>query len=417
MSFSRDKNNKNVALTRRGFLGASAGISALAITGNSALSETISSGYSSATISDIHGWGRDPGFADVGFNENPYGPSPRAVRVVNDSIMDVNRYDFGAYTKLENAIGEYLGLERNEDLSSGGNPLFGQGFYPVYAEGGSSFILDQITMIYGLEGGSGESIESEPGDGAVTRAAYSLRNRYGAEINIKRIPATKEFVHDLEAMKNAVTDKTTLLVITNPNNPTGTILSYQEIESFINGIPESVTIIIDEAYIHYAREENYVSGISLSQKYKNVIVTRTFSKMYGLAGLRIGYAVGDRSVMSELRAAGNGWGISNVSCYAAMAALKDKSFVRQVKRLTNETKDYFYGELDSLGLTYTPSHSNFILVNVNDDAREFQKKLMKRNVRVRAYDNDAIRNHIRVSVGTLDEMQATVNVLQDLLKT
>ena len=97
--------------------------------------------------------------------------------------------------------------------------------------------------------------------------------------------------------------------------------------------------------------------------------------------------------------------------------IRDRSFVRQVKRLTNETKDYFYGELDSLGLTYTPSHSNFILVNVNEDAREFQKKLMKRNVRVRAYDNDAIRNYIRVSVGTLDEMQATVNVLQDLLKT
>ena len=168
MPFSRDKNNKSLALTRRGFLGASAGISSLAITGNSALSETISSGYSSATISDIHGWGRDPGFADVGFNENPYGPSPRAVRVVNDSIMDVNRYDFGAYTKLENAIGEYLGLERNEDLSSGGNPLFGQGFYPVYAEGGSSFILDQITMIYGLKGGSGEIIEIDPGYGAIT---------------------------------------------------------------------------------------------------------------------------------------------------------------------------------------------------------------------------------------------------------
>ena len=222
---------------------------------------------------------------------------------------------------------------------------------------------------------------------------------------------------DINDIESKITSKTRGILVINPNNPTGTILSYQEIESFINAIPESITIIIDEAYIHYAMEENYVSGISLSQKYKNVIVTRTFSKMYGLAGLRIGYAVGDRSIMSELRAAGNGWGISSVSCYAAMAALKDKSFVRQVKRLTNETKDYFYGELDSLGLSYIPSHSNFILVNVNEDAREFQKKLLKRNVRVRAYDNDTIRNYIRVSVGTLDEMQASVNVLKDLLKT
>ena len=415
---SPDKNNTNKSkLTRRGFLGAGAGISSLALANNKLLAETISSVYTSKGVNEIHGWGSPSGIVSIGFNENPYGPSPRAIRAVTDSIMDVNRYDFGAYTKLENAIGEYLGLERNEDLNSDGNPLFGKSLYPIYVEGGSSFILNQVTMIYGVRNGAGEIIEIDPGYGGVTRAAISLRSRYGVEIKIKKIPTTTEFVHDLKAMEDAVTDKTTLIVITNPNNPTGTILSYEEIEQFINNIPESVTVILDEAYIHFAREHNYESGISLSQKYKNVIVTRTFSKMYGLAGMRIGYAVADQSVISELRAAGNSWGLASVNCYAAMAALKDLSFVRQVRRLTDETKDYFYNELDNLGLNYIPSHSSFVLVKVNEDAQIFQKKLLERNVRVRAYDNDAIRNYIRVSVGTLDEMQATVNVLQDLLKT
>jgi len=138
--------------------------------------------------------------------------------------------------------------------------------------------------------------------------------------------------------------------------------------------------------------------------------------MYGLAAMRIGYAVANKSIISDLRASGNSWGLPSINCYAAAAALKDLSFTRQVKRLTDETKDYFYRELDMLGLSYIPSHSSFVLVNVPEDAQTFQKKLMEKNVRVRAYDNNAIKNYIRVTLGTLDEMQVTVDVMKDVLK-
>jgi len=137
--------------------------------------------------------------------------------------------------------------------------------------------------------------------------------------------------------------------------------------------------------------------------------------MYGLAAMRIGYAVANKSIISNLRASGNSWGLPSINCYAAAAALKDLSFTRQVKRLTDETKDYFYSELDMLGLSYIPSHSSFVLVDIKEDAQAFQKKLMEKNIRVRAYDNDAIKNYIRVTLGTLDEMQVTVNVIKEVL--
>ena len=119
----------------------------------------------------------------------------------------------------------------------------------------------------------------------------------GAEVKINIVPATTELKHDLDAMLKAITNNTTLIVITNPNNPTGTILSYDEIKRFVDAVPKNILVLIDEAYIHFVREENYQTAVSLSQEYKNVIVTRTFSKMYGMAGLRVGYAVGNPLIM------------------------------------------------------------------------------------------------------------------------
>ena len=140
-------------------------------------------------------------------------------------------------------------------------------------------------------------------------------------------------------------------------------------------------ILIDEAYIHFVREENYQTAVKLSQEYKNVIVTRTFSKMYGMAGLRVGYAVGDPSIMSELRTLGNSLGVGSINCYAAIAALEDDAYVRHVKRLTNASKDYFYQNLENLGLSYIPSHSSFVMVNVNQNGQKLARKLLEKNIK------------------------------------
>jgi histidinol-phosphate aminotransferase len=226
----------------------------------------------------------------------------------------------------------------------------------------------------------------------------------------------KDLKFNPEKILSLITDKTRLLILINPNNPTGTILPYDEIRRFVDAVPENIMVLIDEAYIHFVREENYQTAVKLSQEYKNVIVTRTFSKMYGMAGLRVGYAVGHKSIMSELRAAGNSGGIGSINCYAAIAALKDTAFVRHVKRLTNASKDYFYQELENLGLSYVPSHSSFVMVNVNQNGQALRQKLLARNIKVRTYGSSIIKNYIRFSIGTLDEMQATVGVLTEEIK-
>ena len=193
--------------------------------------------------------------------------------------MDANRYDFSSPMKLNTSIGEYHGLPKVERETTWWGP---SSFYPVYCEGGSSYILRQVAVHYGIRNGVGEIIEAIPAYGAISREINNYSRRVGAEVNIKRIETTKNFKHDLGKMLDAVTPETTLIVITNPNNPTGTIVSHEEIESFVEAVPENVIILIDEAYIDFVREPGYQDCIDLSQKYNNVIVTRTFSKVFGL---------------------------------------------------------------------------------------------------------------------------------------
>ncbi len=417
MNISSAKKDKHL-LSRRGFLnGAIAGTGTIILSDRLAIAQNMLMGSSELSINDVQGWGEKPGFVNIGMNENPHGPSPMAIRAVADNLMDANRYDFSSPMKLNTSIGEYHGLPKVERETTWWGP---SSFYPVYCEGGSSYILRQIAVHYGIRNGVGEIIEAIPAYGAISREINNYSRRVGAEVNIKRIETTKNFKHDLGKMLDAVTSETTLIVITNPNNPTGTIVSHEEIESFVEAVPENIIILIDEAYIDFVREPGYQDCIDLSQKYNNVIVTRTFSKVFGLAGMRVGYAVGNIDLMEDLSSFGNSGGIGSINCYAAIAALKDRAFVRRVLRVTNEMKEYFYTELESIGLDYIPSHSNFVLANVGQDGAELQKKMFTRNIqlsRLGMATNARLKNYIRVTMGTPDEMQVAVRILKEELAT
>jgi len=415
MNISSVKKDKNLLSRRRFLNGAIAGTGTIILSDRLAIAQNMLMGSSELSINDIQGWGEKPGFVNIGMNENPHGPSPMAIRAVADNLMDTNRYDFGSPIKLNTSVGEYHGLPKLERETTGWGP---SSYYPVYVEGGSSYILRQVAVHYGIRNGVGEIIEAIPGYGGISREINNHSRRVGSEVNIKRIETTKDLKHDLGKMLDAVTSETTLIVITNPNNPTGTIVSHEEIESFVEAVPENIIILIDEAYIDFVREPGYQDCIDLSQKYNNVIVTRTFSKVFGLAGMRVGYAVGNIDLMEDLSSFGNSGGIGSINCYAAIAALKDRAFVRRVLRITNEMKEYFYTELESIGLDYIPSHSNFVLVNVGQDGAEVQKKMFTRNIqlsRLGLANNERLENYIRVTMGTPDEMQVAVRVLKEEL--
>lgn len=395
---------------RRRFLAGAAALGSLSVADRLALAQSIAGGPA-LTAEDIRGWGEVPGVIDIGDNENPFGPSPMAVRAVAERLLDVNRYDFGATREVANAVGRHHDLPEPPPAPH----RFAPSGYPVYVEGGSSFILRLVAERYGVRDGTGEIIEANPGYGGVTRFVERYRDRVGAEITLKRVPTTGDFKHDLDAMLDAVTENTTLVVITNPNNPTGTIVPQADLERFAAAVPRRVTVLIDEAYIHFVREPNYGDSVPLTQQYDNVIVTRTFSKVYGLAGLRIGYAVANADTIEHLRFFGNGGGIGSVNCYAAIAALEDQSFVRRVRRTTNDVKDYFYAELDRLDLSYTPSHSSFVLVDAGRDGKELQQRMAARNVllsRLGMDGNPRLTNFIRFSMGTPEEVQVAVAALR-----
>jgi histidinol-phosphate aminotransferase len=379
-----------------------------------ALAQSIVSANAPITVDEIQGWGEVPGVVDIGDNENPYGPSPMAIRAVADGLLDVNRYNFGSSRMLETAIGEFHGFPVPPPAAH----RFAPSGYPVYVEGGSSFILKQLAVRYGVAGGKGELIEALPAYGGVTRFVGAYSRLFGEEITVTRVPTTSGFKHDLDAMLAAITPKTTLIVVTNPNNPTGTIVPQADIARFVEAVPKNVMILIDEAYVHFVREPGYEDSIALSQQHKNVLVARTFSKIYGIAGLRVGYVVGDLDLINELKFFGNSSGIGTLNCYAAIAALEDRAFVRHVKRLTNNVKDYFYAELDGLGLTYVPSHSSFVLVNAGQNGAELYKRMAARNIKLSRLGMDGnplLDNYVRFTMGTHDEVQVAVSALKEEL--
>ena len=372
--------------------------------------------------SDVRGYGVDPGFVNIGSNENPLGASPRALAAITENLHKVNRYDFGVDLPIRlNRMHDVPGVEDFE-LDFGNMRAFMKfrEMNRVMVTPGSGPILQALAVIAASEGG--ECIEAVPGYGQVSRAFQSFQMA-GKEVKVVRVPTTGEFVHDLDAMKAAITPKTTLITITNPNNPTGTVVPYDALAAFVDAVPPHAILLIDEAYIHFVRDPNYQDAVKLALERENVIVARTFSKIFGLAGMRIGYAIGSQRMMDMLMLTQGffGGGLSTLGMHAALAAMDDHDFVDRTKRVVNDGKDYLAAEFDRLGLAYTPSDGNFMIVDVGRTSGRMSGELRQRGVSVRAgsvyrtREIDLLGNHLRVTIGKPDELEVFVNELEGIL--
>ena len=406
----------NIGLSRRNFLtGTAAGIGTLALADRMAIAQGMLSG-ASLTPADIQGWGVPAGRVAIGSNENPWGPSPLAIRAVADDMLNLNRYDWSAVRELVAAISDSHGFPEPPPPET----PFGPTGYPVHAEAGSSFILRLIALNIGVQDGAGEIIEADPAYGSVSRIGVAYGRATGTEVSAIRVPLTNDHKHDLDAMREAVSDRTTLVVITNPNNPTGTIIPQEDIEAFVASVPGHVTVFVDEAYMQFNRIPGNLGSAGLAAKNPRVIVSRTFSKAFGLAGLRVGYAIAHPDVVSRLAMFGNSGGIGRINARAAIAALGDHSFVRMVIKRTNEGKAFFYDAMNRLGLEYIESHSSFVLVNAGQDGKALAERMMKRNVqlsRLGVGTNPDYANYVRFTMGTMEELEVAVNVLEEELAT
>mgnify|MGYP000895818470 CR=1 FL=1 len=414
MNMSSVKKDKNL-LSRRGFLnGAIAGTGTIILSDRLAIAQNMLMGSSELSINDVQGWGEKPGFVNIGMNENPHGPSPMAIRAVADNLMDANRYDFSSPMKLNTSIGEYHGLPKVERETTWWGP---SSFYPVYCEGGSSFILRQIAVHHGIRNGVGEIIEAIPAYGAISREINNYSRRVGAEVNIKRIETTKDFKHDLGKMLDAVTSETTLIVITNPNNPTGKVLDPNKLREFCIKASKKTLVLVDEAYNELIDEPPKHSMIPLVKAGHNVIVARTFSKIYGLAGMRVGYLIASEENTEWINRYGmGGYTLNQAGLAAAIASYNDDAFLTFSKEKIYEGKSMVMDAVKANGLTALPSSTNFIFVNLGDgNAEYFRQAMAEQDVLIRGiyrtYDNWS-----RVSMGKIGDVKRYVDAMPSALE-
>jgi histidinol-phosphate aminotransferase len=325
-------------------------------------------------------------------NENPLGPSPKAVEAVKNAVAESNRYPDGGTHLLRAKLARLHGVALDQ--------LF-MGF-------GSSEIIDLAARILLSRGKTGVTSHG-------SYAPFSLAIRAsGAEL--VRVPQ-REFAFDLQAIADAVAAnrETCIVYLANPNNPTGTAFGAAELQEFLRRVPADVLVVLDEAYIHYAERSDMPDSVQLFREHKNLLIMRTFSKVYGLAGLRVGYGIGDTPVLDAMNKLRTPFNLTGVSQAAAMAALDDAEHVsRSIQENAAERARLTKG-LTDLGLRPVRSHANFIFIDIGPEAQELCDELLHEGVIVRPLGWMGFPEAMRVSVGVASENEELLAVMSRLL--
>jgi histidinol-phosphate aminotransferase len=336
-----------------------------------------------------------PGMArvvDLSSNENPLGPSPRAMAALREAVATVNRYPDASGTDLKAALaGKWDVRPEQIALGNGADEWM---LLLCLAFAGPE---DEVVMAHG------------------SFISYLLRT---AEVGAKavRVPL-REYTHDLEAMAEATTERTRLVFVCNPNNPTGTMVSAEQLEAFLQRIPERVAVVVDEAYYEYVSDGQRPRTLeAIRGGRENLIVLRSFSKVYGLAGLRVGYMLAHEKVIDYMERARPPFNVNSLAQVAALAALGDEEHVRRSVEANQAAKAFFCRALDALGVPYTPSHTNFLAVDVGRPASQVSGPLLERGFLTTALDNWGVPHHLRFSFGTPEENEDFVAALGEVLR-
>lgn len=320
-------------------------------------------------------------------NENPYGFSPKAKQVIADSVGLGNQYaDRGRIAELTRMIADREGLEPE-------NVVLGSG---------SGEVLCMTGAAYG--GPAGEIVAPD--------LTFPLLFRYAENFGTKvfEVPLNERHEHDLEKMAGRVTDRTTLVYVCNPNNPTGTYLPAKTVRDFCETVSKKAPVFVDEAYLEYTEEFPRNSMVDLVRRGRDIIVSRTFSKIYGMAGMRIGYGLAPKKIAERLARMRMTW-FNSLGVEAAVAAYRDTDFIRESRRRNGHVREYLYGEFKSLGMPFAESHGNFIWVRVGPSNRDLGEKMLPAGLLVR----NAPAPHeewARITIGTADQMKRFIDVLR-----
>ena len=330
------------------------------------------------------------GSIKIASNENPLGPSKLAAKAAMNAINEVNRYPDGDCFYLKKKLAGKLGVNES-------NLIIGNGSNEVIEIIARTYLSDDDEAIYGEHAFIVYPI--------ITQAV-------GAKHVVSPMP---DLVHNLDDFATRITEKTKIIFLANPNNPTGTIFKREEFDKFLNRVPDEVIVIVDEAYFEYVDDTEYTDSLRYQQNRNNIITVRTFSKIHGLAGLRVGYGVGSEDIISYVNRVREPFNVNSIAQAAAEAALDDNEHIEKTKAVNRAGLDYLAEQLNKIGVKYTPSFTNFILINLEDDVMPIYNKLLNEGVIVRPVGGYGLKNHLRVSVGLESENKRFILTLKKVL--
>jgi histidinol-phosphate aminotransferase len=336
---------------------------------------------------------RELGISDsvkLASNENPLGCSEKAKAAMQGELPEAARYPDGGGFALRQALAAKHGVEAN----------------CITLGNGSNDVLDMIARVFLAPGY--ESLFSQH-----AFAVYPISSQ-AVGATLKMAPAV-DYGHDLEAMLNMVGDKTRVVWVANPNNPTGTWLNAEALENFVAAIPRNVIVVVDEAYVEYVDEPDYPDASKWLQKYPNLIVTRTFSKAYGLASVRVGYGLSHPDVADLLNRVRQPFNVNSMALAAALAALDDQDFIQQSVETNRKGMAQLVAGCEQMGLEYIPSVGNFITVDVGRPVEEVDQALLREGCIGRPVANYGLPNHLRITVGSEAENQRFLDAMKKVL--
>jgi histidinol-phosphate aminotransferase len=320
-------------------------------------------------------------------NENPLGPSPKAVQAMRAALGNAHLYPDGGGFYLRKVVATKLGIApKNVILGNGSNEILEFLGHAFLSPGDEVIACQYAFVIYKL-----------------------IATSFGARTI--EVPSP-DYQHDLGGMLEAITPKTRLIFVPNPNNPTGTLISQRKIDHFMSRVPEKVIVVFDEAYFEFL--DRPPDTLRFVGEGRNIVVLRTFSKIHGLAGLRIGYAIGPADLIEVLHKTRQPFNVNSIAQAGALAALEDDQHQRETKRVIDEGRAYLHEQFAKMKIPFVPGTANFVMVNVGDGYAVFEQ-LLRRKIIVRPLKGYELPEWVRISVGTMEENKKCVAALKEVL--
>jgi histidinol-phosphate aminotransferase len=324
-------------------------------------------------------------------NENPLGPSPLAIAAIQKSLKEANLYPDNGCHYLKERLAEYLHVQPD-------NLRIGNGSSELILLLGLAFLNPEDTLV-------------------MSQSSFIFAKIVTQTIGCQLVEVPlKEYRHDLDAILRSLTPCTKIVYLDNPMNPIGSMTTHGEMSAFLDRLPEDIVLVLDEAYHDYVNDGDYPQSMSFLEERKNVMVLRTFSKMYGLAGLRVGYCVAKEEFIQALDRVSPPFSVNRLGQMGAAAALDDNDHIQKTKELSEKGKQFLYRHFEELGIFYIPSATNFVTIDVKTDTKLIADELQRQGIIVRPLSMYGLTTFLRVTIGTLEQNKRFMDAFEKIYK-